>query len=62
MILVFLIELFSDGSDLTLFELSDPDRALALGSADERAEHQFQDGSVWNDLETTAFLAKEAFQ
>jgi hypothetical protein len=37
-----------------------------LGSADERAEHQFQDGllaeRVWNDLEMSALLDKEAFQ
>jgi hypothetical protein len=57
---------FSDSSDLTLFELGDLDRAAALGRSDPRTENQLQDGSlaerVQNDLETTAFLYKEAFK
>ena len=64
--LVFLIEFFSDRSHLPAFELGDFDRAPSLGSADERTEHQLQDGSlaerVRDDLETTAFLDKEAFK
>jgi hypothetical protein len=64
--LIFLIEVFSNGSDLPMFELADFDRAPSLGGSDERAEHQFQDGSlaerVRDDLETTAFLDKKAFQ
>ena len=62
---VFLI-FFSDSSDLTVFELGDLDRAVALGGSDPRTEHQLQDGSlserVQNDLEMTAFLYKEAFK
>jgi len=64
--LVFLIEFFSDGSDLTVFEFGDLDRAPSLGGSDERTEHQLQDRSlaerVRDDLETTAFLDKEAFK
>jgi hypothetical protein len=49
-----------------MFELGDFDRLPSFGGSDERTEHQFQDGSlaerIWDDLETTAFLDKEAFQ
>src|SRR5512138_2780293 len=49
-----------------MFELGDLDRAPSLGGSDQRTEHQLQDGSlaerVRNDLETTAFLDKEAFK
>ena len=51
---------------LPTFELGDLDRAPSLGGSNERAEHQLQDGSlaerIGNDLETTAFLDKEAFE
>ncbi len=64
--LIFLIEFFSCGSELPTFELSDLDRAPSLRSADKRAEHQLQDSAlserIWDDLETTAFLDKEAFK
>ena len=64
--LVFLIEFCSHGSDLTVFEFGDLDRAPSLGGSDERTEHQLQDHSlaerIWDDLETTAFLDKEAFK
>jgi hypothetical protein len=66
LVLIFVIKLFSDGCDLTLFEFGDLDRAPSLGSTDERAEHQLQDGSlakrVRDNLEPTAFLDKEAFK
>ena len=64
--IVFLIEFFSHSSDLPAFELGDLDRAPSLGGSNERAEHQLQDGSlaerIGNNLETTAFLDKEAFE
>ena len=63
--LIFLIEFFSDGSDLPMFEVGDLDRAPSLGCSDQRTEHQLQDGSlaerIRDDLEATAFLNKEAF-
>ena len=64
--LIFLIEFFSDCSDLPMFELGDLDRAPSLGGSDQRTEHQLQDGSlaerIRDDLETTAFLDKQAFK
>jgi hypothetical protein len=42
----FLIEFFSHGSDLPMFELGDLDRAPSLGGSDQRTEHQLQDGSL----------------
>jgi hypothetical protein len=44
--LIFLIEFFSHGSDLPMFELGDLDRAPSLGGSDQRTEHQLQDGSL----------------
>src|SRR5262249_44314086 len=64
--LLFLIEFFSDRSQLATFELSDFDRAPSLGGADQRAEHQLQDGSlaegVGDDLEAAAFLDKQTLK
>ena len=64
--LIFVIEFFSNGCDLTVFKFGDLDRAPSLGGSDERTEHQLQDRSlaerVRDDLETTAFLDKKAFQ
>jgi hypothetical protein len=49
-----------------MVELGDLDRAPALGGSDERTEHQLQDGSlaerIRDDLETAAFLDKQALQ
>jgi hypothetical protein len=60
--LIFLIEFFSDGSDLPMFEFRDFDRAPSLGGSDQRTEHQLQDGSlaerIRDDFEATAFLDK----
>ena len=64
--LVFLIELFSDSSYLSTFELGDLDRAPALGGANERAEHQIQDGvlakGIGDDFEAATLLHEQAFK
>jgi hypothetical protein len=52
----FLIEFFSHSSNLPMFE---------LGGSDQRSELSFRRLSrwmLWNDLEATAFLDKEAFR
>ena len=58
--LVFLIEFLPDRCQLSAFKVGDLDRTPSLGSADERAKHQFQHSSlaegIGDDLETTAFL------
>jgi hypothetical protein len=54
---VFLIEFLTDRCQLPAFKLGDFDRTPSLGSADERAKHQFQDSSlpegIGDDLEAT---------
>ena len=61
-----MVEFFSHGSKLPTFELSDLDGAPSFGGSGESTEHQFQDGPlaecIRDDLETTAFLDKEAFK
>jgi hypothetical protein len=61
-----LIELLLHGGELTALELADLDRLPSFGSADERAEHQFQDSPlaecIRNDLETTALFNKQPFK
>jgi hypothetical protein len=63
---IFLPELFSDSSYLPAFELGDLDRTPSLGSADERAEHQFQDRplaeGIGDDFEAPALLGEEALE
>ena len=47
-------------------EFRDLERAPSLGGSDQRTEHQLQDSSlaerIRDDLETTAFLDKQAFK
>jgi hypothetical protein len=64
--LIFLIELLSDGSYLPTFELGDLDRAPALGGANERPEHQLQDGplakGIGDDFEAATLLDEQTFK
>ena len=62
---VFLIKFLFDSRELTAFELGDLDRFPSFGSADERVEHELQDGPlaecIRDDLQTPAFLDEQAF-
>ena len=64
--LVFLIEFLPDRCQLPAFKLGDLDRTPSLGSADERAKHQFQDRplaeGIRDDFEATTLLDEDTLE
>jgi hypothetical protein len=60
------VELVSDGIELALLELGDPDATPAFGSTNEGGVHQLQDGTfaegMGNDLAAPAFFAEQPLE
>src|SRR6516164_7897151 len=60
------VDLVSDCSQLTPFELADADAAPAFGGADQRRVHQLQDGAFAKGMRENfgapAFLSKQPLQ
>jgi hypothetical protein len=60
------VELRANGSDLTKLKFGEPETAPAFSSADQRAEHQLENGlfaeAVGNDLQPAALFDKQTFK
>ncbi len=64
--MIFVVEFFSDGGDLSEFELREAQAAPALSGSDERAEHELEHRllaeAIGNDLQPSTLLDEQPFE